>query len=101
VSHLYWHRGVYGITENERFKKDFRLCSQIQSAATSTMANIAEGFVRRSNKEFIQFLFVSISSAAEVQSHLYVAQDQRYILMNINFEKFMFMSKRCPKSFQD
>jgi len=43
------------------------------------MANIAEGFIRRSNKEFIQFLFISMSSAAEVQSHLYVASDQRYI----------------------
>jgi four helix bundle protein len=43
------------------------------------MANIAEGFIRRSNKEFIQFLFISMSSAAEVQSHLYVALDQGYI----------------------
>jgi len=43
------------------------------------MANIAEGFIRRSNKEFAQFLFIAMSSAAEVQSHLYVALDQEYI----------------------
>jgi len=43
------------------------------------MSNIAEGFARRSNREFIQFLFISKSSAAEVQSHLYAALDQRYI----------------------
>ena len=43
------------------------------------MANIAEGFVRRSNKEFVQFLFVAMSSCAEVQSHLYVALDQGYL----------------------
>ncbi|MFC1895177.1 four helix bundle protein [Thermodesulfobacteriota bacterium] len=43
------------------------------------MANIAEGFIRKSEKEFIQFLFIAISSAAEVQSHLYVALDQGYI----------------------
>ena len=43
------------------------------------MGNIPEGFVRRSNKEFIQFLFISMSSAAELQSHLYVALDQHYI----------------------
>ena len=43
------------------------------------MANIAEGFIRKSDKEFIQFLFIALSSAAEVQSHLYVALDQGYI----------------------
>ena len=67
------------IKNNENFKRDFRLINQIQSAAVSTMANIAEGFARRSNKEFVQFLFISKSSAAEVQSHLYVALDQTYI----------------------
>lgn len=43
------------------------------------MANIAEGFVRHSDKEFVQFLFVAMASAAEVQSHLYVAVDQGYL----------------------
>ena len=43
------------------------------------MANIAEGFIRRSDKEFTQFLFIAMSSTAEVQSHLYIALDQRYI----------------------
>ena len=67
------------IALNEIFRKDFRLVNQIQGAAISTMSNIAEGFSRRSNKEFIQFLFISKSSAAEVQSQLYVALDQNYI----------------------
>ena len=43
------------------------------------MANIAEGFSRRGNKEFLQFLFIAKSSAAELQSHLYVALDQGYL----------------------
>ena len=43
------------------------------------MSNIAEGFSRKSNKEFVQYLFISKSSAAEVQSQLYVALDQNYI----------------------
>src|SRR4030043_63095 len=72
-------RMVYSATRNEAFKKDLRLAGQIQAAATSTMANCAEGFKRRSNKEFIQFLFIAISSVAEVQSHLYVSLDQGYI----------------------
>jgi len=72
-------RMVYSATRNEAFKKDLRLAGQIQGSATSTMANCAEGFIRRSNKEFIQFLFIAMSSAAEVQSHLYVALDQGYV----------------------
>ena len=43
------------------------------------MANIAEGFVRHSDKEFAQFLFIAMSSAAETQSHAYVALDQKYL----------------------
>jgi four helix bundle protein len=73
---------VYIVTKDGAFKRDLRLCGQIQSAATSIMANIAEGFIRRSDKEFIQFLFIAMSSAAEVQSHLYVALDQGYINNN-------------------
>lgn len=67
------------IHSNTSFKKDFRLANHIQGAAVSSMANIAEGFARRSNKEFIQYLFISKSSAAEVQSHFYVALDQEYL----------------------
>ncbi len=67
------------IKANLFFQKDFRLVNQITGAAISSMANIAEGFIRRSDKEFIQFLFIAMSSAAEVQSHLYVALDQNYI----------------------
>jgi four helix bundle protein len=65
--------------QNSAWKRDARLCSQIQSAAGSVMANIAEGFVRRSSKEFVQFLFIAMSSSAEVRSHLYIAVDQGYL----------------------
>lgn len=67
------------IKGSPEFRRDFHLVNQIQDAAVSSMSNIAEGFARRSNREFIQFLFVSKSSAAEVQSQLYVALDQRYL----------------------
>jgi len=73
-------RQVYeAIGMDSRWQKDLRLCGQIQSAAGSVMANIAEGFVRHSDKEFVQFLFIAMSSAAEVQSHLYIAVDQGYL----------------------
>jgi len=68
------------IRESKAFQNDYRLKDQSIGAAISVMGNIPEGFVRRSNKEFIQFLFVSVSSAAELQSHMYVAMDQHYIL---------------------
>ena len=67
------------VNKNPKFKRDFRLVNQIQDAAVSTMSNIAEGFARRSHREFIQYLFISKSSSAEVQSQLYVALDQQYI----------------------
>jgi len=70
---------VYKATNRDRFRKDLRLCGQIQSAAGSSMSNIAEGFIRHSDKEFIQFLFIAMASTAEVQSHLYIALDQGYI----------------------
>ncbi|MCP4050440.1 MAG: four helix bundle protein [bacterium] len=70
---------VYELTRLEEFSKDFKLCSQIQAASVSGMSNIAEGFDRKSNLEFIRFLYISLASISEVQSQLYVAIDQKYI----------------------
>lgn len=73
-------RQIYeAIGRNPIWQRDVRLCGQIQAASVSVMSNIAEGFVRHSDKEFGQFLFIAMSSAAEVQSHLYVAIDQKYL----------------------
>jgi len=51
----------------------------MRRASVSIMANIAEGFARKGSKEFGQFLFVAKASAAELQSHAYVALDQGYM----------------------
>jgi four helix bundle protein len=72
-------RQVYRLTANGSFSRDYGLKDQMRRASVSTMANIAEGFSRRGDKEFCQFLFVAKSSAAELQSHAYVAVDQGYI----------------------
>jgi four helix bundle protein len=79
------------IKSNKNFIGDYKFREQIHSAAVSVMPNIAEGFSRRSTKEFIQFLFIAKGSVAEVQSQLYVALDQSYI----NEEKF---AELYPKS---
>ncbi len=60
-------------------RRDRRLREQMQAASVSIMSNIAEGFSRRTAKEFIQFLFVAKGSAAEIQSLLYVSVDQEYL----------------------
>src|SRR5947208_5161292 len=70
---------IYEITANGDFAKDYGLRNQIQRASVSIMANIAEGFGRRSDREFANFLNMAHGSAAEVQSHLYVALDLAYI----------------------
>jgi len=70
---------IYEFTKRPSFSKDFGLRDQIQRAAVSVMANIAEGFERKSRKEFRNFLSVALASCSEVKSHLYVALDQRYI----------------------
>ena len=66
--------------ENGRLARDYRFRDQITAAAVSVMSNIAEGVSRRTNKEFTQFLFIAKGSCAEVQSLLYVALDQDYII---------------------
>lgn len=70
---------VYGFTKRPGFSKDFGLRDQMQRAAVSVMANIAEGFERKSRKEFRNFLSMAMASCSEVRSHLYVALDQKYI----------------------
>ena len=72
-------KDVYLVTYKELFRKDFGLADQIRRAAVSVMSNIAEGFERRTKKEFIQFLYISKGSAGEVRSQLYIALDLKYI----------------------
>ena len=59
--------------------RDFDFRSQIQRAATSVMNNTAEGFERRTKKDFAHFLDLSKGSAGEVRSMLYLAEDRSYL----------------------
>jgi four helix bundle protein len=78
---------VYDFTKTSQFKKDFELVGQIRRSAISIMANIAEGFHRNTDKEFLKFLDYSRSSLAETLSHSFIALDQKYIDQK-EFEKF-------------
>ena len=62
--------------------RDYSFRYQIQRASISIMNNIAEGFERRTNKEFINFLFIAKVSSAEVRSMLYPALELQYISKN-------------------
>lgn len=72
-------KAVYALTKGGEFAKDFGLRDQIQRAAVSVSSNVAEGYARRGNKEFVKFLWIAKGSAAEVQSQLYHAKDLGYI----------------------
>ena len=72
-------REVYKVCAIGRFSRDFGLKDQICRAAVASMSNIAEGFGRRSGKDFAHFLDIARGSALEVQSLLYVARDLNYI----------------------
>ena len=70
---------IYTLTHKEGFEKDFRFVQQIRAAAGSIMDNIAEGYGRGGNKEFIQFLSIAKGSTQEVLSQLYRAYDVQHI----------------------
>ena len=80
-----WQKGrelvkkIYTVTARGDFAKDFGLKDQIQRASISIISNIAEGFDRGGDKEFIQFLAVAKGSAGEVRAQLYAAIDLGYI----------------------
>jgi four helix bundle protein len=72
-------QGYLSAYQNEKFSRDLELLRQSRDAATSVMANIAEGFDSQSTSEFIRFLYYALRSASELQSHFYVALDQTYV----------------------
>ncbi len=74
-----FNKRIYEITENIGFKRDFDLVRQIRRASISISSNIAEGFERNTDKEFVYFLYISKASAGEVRSQLYLALDLNYI----------------------
>jgi len=70
---------IYQIFKNNR---DYSFRDQIQRASVSIMNNLAEGYERKGNKEFVKFLYISKGSCSEVRSMLYLASDLDYINKN-------------------
>jgi four helix bundle protein len=70
---------VYDVTSTGKFSQDYVLRDQVKRAVVSIFSNIAEGFERNGNKEFLQFLSIAKASCGEVRAQLIFANNRDYI----------------------
>jgi four helix bundle protein len=71
---------------------DFRFCSDARDAAASAARNIAEGFARRSHREFLRYVTIAHGSQCETQTNLMVGRDRGY-LTQAEFDRLLLMSE--------
>jgi len=74
-----WSKEIFWRTQEPEFARDQRLLVQINDSTESVMSNIAEGFGRGTQEEFITFLGYALGSLLETQSHLCAAYDRKYL----------------------
>lgn len=84
---------VYRVTTEREFGRDFALARQMQRAAVSIMANIAEGFGRQGAGEFHRFITIARGSCFELLSHVYLATDLAYV----SHEEFHRLASRLDE----
>ena len=77
-------KSVYHQSKEGRLSKEYVLSGQMKRSALSVMSNIAEGFERDGNKEFLQYLSIAKASAGELRSQLYVAFDAGFMDVEIH-----------------
>ena len=84
---------VYNLTSQFPANEKFNLVSQINRSAVSIPSNIAEGSARQSDKEMIQFLYVALGSAAELETQLIIAKKLGYEVNNNIYDKIIDVKK--------
>ncbi len=72
-------KNIYDRTKIFPKEEQYGLTNQIRRAVVSIPSNIAEGYNRQSDKEFVRFLSIAKGSAAEVETQIILAQDLEYI----------------------
>ena len=101
-----WQKGIeiadkiYTISEKFTKSEIFGLAGQMRRASVSISSNIAEGFARNHNKEYKQFLYISLGSCAELDTQVIISRRRGYITEkeledlteDINHESRMLMS---------
>ena len=84
---------IYKISDDEKFSKDFALRNQIRRSAISVPSNIAEGFGRGGNSEFIQFLSIANGSLYELKTQLLIAHKLNYL----NLEMYQHLNSEMDE----
>ena len=87
---------IYKITRTFPKSEIFALSSQLQRASTSIPANIAEGFGRKGDKEFVQYLYQAKGSLCETQNFLFIIKELNYIeydQFKSIFDKYEILAK--------
>ena len=80
-----WQKGleivekIYNLTKTFPRYEVYGIASQMQRSAISIPSNIAEGFMRQHNKEYVQFLYVALGSCAELETQLIISQKMNYV----------------------
>ncbi|HEV7745319.1 MAG TPA: four helix bundle protein [Pyrinomonadaceae bacterium] len=85
---------IYDVTLAGDFSRDFSLRDQIRRASISIVSNIAEGYERDGDKEFLQFLYIAKGSCGEVRAQLYLAYDRKYL----SSEQFAALSSKAVQT---
>jgi four helix bundle protein len=97
-----WQKGrilTKEIYKNFKHCNDLGFRDQIQRAGVSIISNIAEGFERGTQQEFLNYLFIAKGSAGEVRAQLYVALDIGYLNME-TFKYLNGLAEECSKLIQ-
>jgi four helix bundle protein len=85
-----WQKGmelakvIYQATDSFPAKETYGIISQMRRSAVSVPSNIAEGFMRRHNKEYKQFLYVALGSLAELETQILLSEELGFLKKDKN-----------------